>query len=101
MTDLVARAPVAGDMVAHRPDLSPARVRRRYAAERRFRMYGLAAILLALSMLLVLLGTVVFRGYTAFWQSVVTLEVHVDPAKIDPQGTRDAQVLRMANYEAL
>ena len=38
------------------------RVRRRYAAERRFRLFGLAAIVLAVGFLLFLLGTMVANG---------------------------------------
>jgi len=51
MTDSIAlsAAPI------RRPDLSEARLRRRYAAERRFRMYGLGAIALAVLMLGILL----------------------------------------------
>ncbi|WP_207480652.1 phosphate ABC transporter permease PstA [Arenibaculum pallidiluteum] len=77
------------------------RLRRRYAAEKRFRLYGIAAIGLALGMLAVLLGSVVAKGYTAFWQHELRLEVFFDPAEIDPQGTRDPAVLAQANYNTL
>jgi phosphate transport system permease protein len=77
------------------------RLRRRYRAERRFRGYGIAAILLALSALALLLGSIAVRGVPGFFQYVVTLEIHFDPAILDPTGSRDPQVLGDANYAAL
>ncbi len=74
-----------------------ARLRARYAAEQRFKAYGIAAVAAAAVMLVVLLGTIVGQGYTAFWQTQIRLEIHFDPAEIDPQGTRDRSVLATAN----
>lgn len=84
-----------------RPDLSEARLRRRYAAERRFKLYGIVAIALAIGMLGVLLLSIVAKGYTAFVQTHIALDIHFDPAEIDPEGTRDPEVLGRANYDAL
>lgn len=77
------------------------RLKRRHAAERRFRLYGIAAIAVALAFLALLLVTIVAKGYTAFLQSEIRLEVAFDPQVIDPQGTRDAKTLADANYAAL
>jgi len=85
----------------HRSAAADRRLRRRYAAERRFRAYGLVAIGVALAALAALLGSIVAKGYTAFHQHVLALEVYFDPEILDPTGTRDPQVLRQANYEAL
>ena len=63
MTD--ATAPTEG-IAIRRPDLSPARVRRRYAAEARFKTYGRLAIAAAVIMLGILLFSIVGRGWTAF-----------------------------------
>jgi len=76
-------------------------LRKRYRAERRFRAYGLLSVALGLTFLFVLLGSIVGNGYTAFRQAFVTLEIHFDPAVIDPQGTRDPETLRLANYNGL
>jgi phosphate transport system permease protein len=76
-------------------------LKRRYAAERRFRMYGLAAILLAVVFLGLLLTSIVRNGYTAFLQTQVALDIHFDPEALDPEGTRDPHTLASANYEAL
>ena len=51
------------------------RVRRRYAAERRFRLFGLAAIVLAVGFLLFLLGTMVVNGARGFLSTEVALTI--------------------------
>lgn len=78
-----------------------ARLKKRYAAERRFRAYGLGAILLAMSILVVLLGSIILQGTPAFFQTYVKLDVVLDGAVIDPSGARDPAVLQVANYQAL
>lgn len=55
--------------------------RRRYAAERRFRFYGLAAIVLALTMLVLLFVNLITKGYTAFWHYTLKLEIVMDSEK--------------------
>jgi phosphate transport system permease protein len=76
-------------------------IKKRYAAERRFKMYGLVAIgvaLLALCMLVLSIGS---KGYSAFYQTYVQLEVYFDPAVIDPDGTGDPAVIGRANFDGL
>ncbi len=96
MTDLAA-TPVA----ECKPDLSEAWLRRRYRAEFRFRLYGIAAIVLALGVLALLLGSIVSTGLSAFNQTEIALDVHFDAAEIDPDGTRDAAVIAKGNYRKL
>ena len=72
-------------------------LRRRHAAERRFRRYGLGAVLLAVLSLVVLFSTIVAKGYTAFLQTTIHLEVFLDPEVLDPSGARDPDELRRAN----
>jgi phosphate transport system permease protein len=76
-------------------------LRRRYRAEMRFRAYGLAAVVLGLSFVVILFGTIIGRGWPAFAQAYVTLEVHLDPAVVDPEGRRDPEALAAADYGAL
>jgi phosphate transport system permease protein len=76
-------------------------LRRRYWAERRFRAYGLCAVLLGISFVFLLFGSIVSRGYTAFQQAYLTLDVYYDPAVIDPDGQRDPEALGSANYNTL
>ena len=86
---------------------SPARrdigIKRRYAAERRFRAYGVAAILIGLFFLFVLLWTVVSKGYTAFQQTTITLPIEFSEKVIDPKNERAANPAKLmsANYPLL
>ena len=82
-------------------DVAKARVRARYRAEARFKFYGLAAIGLTALFLVVVLSDIVVRGYPAFWQNRLVLDVPVDRAEVDPQGTRDPAVIRAADFHAL
>jgi phosphate transport system permease protein len=86
---------------AHTSEDAVRRLRRRYAAERRFRAYGLVAIGVALFALGWLLTSIVGRGYTAFVQSRVTLEVEFARDVLDPDGTGDPDVLSRADFSAL
>ncbi|HEY5789826.1 MAG TPA: phosphate ABC transporter permease PstA [Gammaproteobacteria bacterium] len=74
---------------------------RRYARERRFRLYGLAAVGLGLAFLVLLFGTILGKGYGAFVQTEVRLEVQLDRAVLDPEGTRLEQTLSRADYGGL
>jgi phosphate transport system permease protein len=74
---------------------------RRYARERRFRYYGLGAVVLGLAFLALLFGTILGKGYTAFQQTYVQIEVELDPAVIDPEGRREAAALSRADYGGL
>lgn len=91
MTD--AASPSTG--VSPRTQRLKSRLRARYARETRFRWYGRAAIGVALAFLVILLGSIVAQGYTAFYAHTVTLPVHMDPARIDmayPQGANFEQI---------
>lgn len=76
-------------------------MKRRQAAERRFRLYGLSAIVLALVFLSLLFVSIVGNGYTAFMQTYIRLPVNFDAAVLDPAGARDMQALGEADYGAL
>jgi len=65
-------------------------LKKRYAREGRFRLYGLLAIGVAVGFLLLLLGRIIEQGHTAFYTHSVTVPVYMDPARVDrayPQGT--------------
>ncbi|NMG39053.1 phosphate ABC transporter permease PstA [Chelativorans sp. ZYF759] len=57
--------------------------RRRYAADRRLKFFGLAAIVTAIALLGILLGSLILTGYQAFVQTHVTIEVAIDPELVD------------------
>lgn len=69
-----------------KPDLSSKRLRRRYAAERRFRLYGLAAVGLAVGFLVVFLGTMLWKGVPGFFQTRLELDITLDATTLDPLG---------------
>jgi len=67
-----------------------AKLRRRYRADRRLRVYGIAAILFALSMLGILVTTIVGTALPAVTQTMVTLDVDLPADQIDPADIRSA-----------
>jgi phosphate transport system permease protein len=78
-----------------------AHLQARYARERRFRAYGIASIVIALSFLAVLMASIISRGYTAFVQSELHLTIGFDQSVIDPDGKRDHAALSSADYASL
>lgn len=74
---------------------------KRKRAEVRFRRIGLLAILTALTLLAILLFSIFSKGYTAFVQTYVTLDITFAEEVIDRNGTRDPEELRVANYAKL
>ncbi len=102
MTEITSQAPPVAAPGAAKPrrDIG---LKRRYAAERRFRAYGLIAIALGLSFLVFLLLTVVLNGYTAFQQTNIQLDITFDESVIDPNGERETNEMALltANYPRL
>ncbi len=82
-------------------DSSSALVKKRRAAEWRFRAYGIAAIAFCFFAILVLFTSIISRGYSAFQQTHITLPVTFDATVIDPDGKKDHDVLMGADYQAL
>ncbi|UCD69744.1 MAG: phosphate ABC transporter permease PstA [Betaproteobacteria bacterium] len=74
---------------------------KRKAAETRFKTYGIVAIAAGLVFLAILFISIVGNAYTAFQQTQVKLDLYLDPDVIDPEGTRDLDVLSGANYAAI
>ena len=74
---------------------------KRRAAEKRFKLYGVLAICLGMLFLVILFSSIVSKGYTAFLQTYIQIDVFIDEALIDPQGSRDQEVLSAADYGGL
>ncbi len=74
---------------------------RRRRAEARFRIYGIAAIGVALAFLVLLIGAIGSKGIGAFSQAEIALDVTLDESVLDPSGTRDPETLSTANYRAV
>jgi len=98
MTDAVISAPPrstrprTGGASRRRLDVtSPeahARVRRRYRAETRFKLYGVIALTVTTVFLVVLIADILTRGLPAFWQHSVVFDVPVKAETIDPENKR-------------
>jgi phosphate transport system permease protein len=82
-------------------DIVNAGMRKRYAAERRFRMYGRLAIGSGLLFLSLLFISIVGNGYSAFLQTFVRLDVTFDAQLLDPEGKRNVEQLATADYGGL
>jgi phosphate transport system permease protein len=82
-------------------DGSRARLKKRYRSEARFKALGLAAVLVTAAFLVLLLADIIRKGAPAFFEHRAQLSVTLDPAIIDPKGTRDVAELRSADYQAL
>ncbi len=76
-----------------------ATLRRRYRAEMRFRAYGLSAVLIGILFVVLLFWTIIHKGYTAFEQTYVQLEVSYAAEDLDPGGQRAVADLQAANYQ--
>ncbi len=68
---------------------------KRYRAERRFRSYGLLAIVASMAFLSLLFISIIGKGYSAFQQTFIELAVSFDPEILDKQS------LATADYQGL
>jgi phosphate transport system permease protein len=71
-------------------DVVKAGLARRYRRERRFRLYGIGAILASLLFLSILFGSIISKGYTAFLQTFIRLDVFFDPAILSQEALTTA-----------
>lgn len=78
--------------------LVKASIKRRYAREKRFRLYGLIAILASLSFLAILIFTITKNGLPAFKQTFIQLEVTLDSKTLGLGESPSESDLRKANY---
>lgn len=62
------------------------RTRRRNAAERPFRYYGLGAVVIGLLALAMLLSSILMNGLSSFQQTYIQLEVPLSAEVFDPAG---------------
>lgn len=84
-------------------------LRRRYRAEKRFRFYGISAVIFGLFFLAALLWSIFSQGISAFWQSEIVLPVALERQIIDPQrqlaanpqAIADPHFLAAVNYPLL
>jgi len=81
-------------------DLMQRSLKRRYAAEKRFRMYGFLSIMVALLFLVFLFIAIAGKGYSAFQQSYLRLSVTLDAGEFGAQPA-GREALLAANYSGL
>ena len=85
----------------HMTEAARARLRRRYAADRRFRRVGLAAGRFGVSALGFLLFTILSNGFTAFRQTELRLDIVFSRDIIATDGKTDSRAIRAADWARL
>lgn len=86
MTDISHAGPIPAGR-ARASILEPSQaMKRRNAAETRFRWYGIAAIALALGTLAIMLFTIFRDGVSSFHQATLTFPVELTAEVLDPKG---------------
>ncbi len=98
MTDAALPRPAGVDYTT---DAARARLKARYRAEARFRIYGMGAIALAALFIAFVLVDILLKGLPAFTQHWLVVDVQIDGEAIDPQNTRDPAVIAAADYAVL
>lgn len=79
--------------------IADARTRKRNAAEKRFRAYGIVAISVALMFLALLLFAILKNGMPAFQQTFITLQVELLEEKLDKKGNREvADIKKVSTF---
>ena len=96
MTDFAQAAPVAGRGSLTEAD---ARTAKRNAREKRFRLYGFAAVCIGIGMLALLLASILSNGLSAFQQTTIQVAVELPADRLDPEGNRDpAEMARVTTF---
>ncbi|MBO6851616.1 MAG: phosphate ABC transporter permease PstA [Marinobacter sp.] len=75
-------------------------LKRRYRKERRFRLYGMLAIFIALASLAILFADIIGKGHTGFVKTTITLDVTLDSEMMYLDDPTDADQLSMADFVA-
>ena len=82
-------------------DLVNKNLAKRYRAEKRFKAYGVAAILFGLACLVILFTDIIGKGHSAFLQTYVYVEVNYDADALDISNVNDPQQLAIADYSVI
>ncbi|MBO0662246.1 phosphate ABC transporter permease PstA [Jiella sp. MQZ9-1] len=97
MSDATASGIASAAARSNRRDIG---IKRRYAAERRFKAYGIIAIGIGLCFLAILLWSIISKGYTAFWQTEIRVPITFSEQILGtPEDALKSETkLMMANY---
>lgn len=77
------------------------RLAKRYRSEARFRFLGISAIVFAISVLVLLLGSIGFQSVSAFTANVLSVPVTLEAGRVDPAGDGSEASLRRGSYNRL
>ncbi len=72
--------------------------RKRNAAEKRFRLYGVIAITIAMACLVWLIGSIIYSGASGFTQTSINLDIPLDREKIE---AAEKSVVKTSKYKAM
>lgn len=85
----------------NRSDARAAFIAKRYRAERRFRAYGIGAIIVTAIFLVLVMADILSKGFPAFTEHRLDFRITADQAALDPDKTGDPKVLLAGNYDKL
>ncbi|MEH6634098.1 MAG: phosphate ABC transporter permease PstA [Halioglobus sp.] len=77
-----------------------ASLKKRYAKERRFQWYGRLAVLTGFVFLFILLLDIVSKGYPAFTQHYIKLEINLDAERLGVEANAAEEELYAADYSS-
>ena len=97
MTDVAAASPQLAARSAEQAKL----VAKRYATERRFRAYGMTAIIITALFVFFLVFDILSKGLPAFTEHRIDLKLMADAAAIDPSNSRDPQKILAGDFDKL
>ncbi|QFT63121.1 phosphate ABC transporter permease PstA [Roseivivax sp. THAF30] len=83
-------SPAASNNGARSIHTVDARTKKRNASEKRFKYYGIAAIATGVFFLVVLLGSILWNGVSAFQQTYLEVPVYLDPERLDRENPSSA-----------
>lgn len=75
-------------------------LKRRYRKERRFRLYGILAIFIALASLFILFADIISKGHTGFVKTTITLDVSLDSGLMYLDDPTDKDQWSNADFKA-
>lgn len=73
-------------------------LKKRYAREKRFRLFGVLSLIVSFAFLLILLFTIISKGLPAFQQTYVKLDIELDEATLGINKDSGEDALFSANY---
>ncbi|MEL7428873.1 MAG: DUF3333 domain-containing protein, partial [Pseudomonadota bacterium] len=97
MTDLSSTGGMLPEKETSKSAISK-HTRRRYAAEARFKYYGIAAIGISILFLITLLVSIISNGIPAFTQTFIAVEITLDQAEVDEA---EKSIVKTSKYRAM